>query len=722
MIKSRFNRGVLAEILLDLQKDVSGEARQNLYQLYMSLGLHQDAYSKLKSWRWEVVSQGILELTQMRVEDSYLFIRRFINHSRGVIRKQAQIATVSLKNEGINYFMDTCRYQISEWQQLKLIDVLRHLEDFTPPRFKVWLTSKNKDIVLFALRLIRYYNQNDANPAIIQLIKHRNAQIRSEAIQCLKDFGVSEALDTLKSAFRRSQADVKLSILDAIGSLGGKQEIDFLRKVEKTEQNFTVKSKALTTINTLDPDSIMPIEDIREPSRSDLEFAKLSTDSSQHSIQTKLQFDPMPTDKEEQNDLSYSAENEEEIIHSDEPGLEEHDMPTPEPGTKEENISPYYSGDENETIFDICFREELKDIMDEAWPEHEPQYLSLSFLPMVEGVEGDVANVQAGKDLPKEQDPQTKPILDEDKFRHHLDAILNKIAMTNNQNRKKNNDEIPKFLPLVVDESTGDENYDKSTETLMDMEVIAELIYGDQDLFVSIPSEEETASDSAIHSLMETEVVSELIEPEENNYQEESSISRDSLESEESQENEEELGAFSIFHEMFRDFDTESKLILLDEILVVGEEKELRFLKKLGSDPDKRIRKKALKIRKLLEDKLRKEQQIVAEVNIAKGSAVIEKEAEMEAVAPEKEERPQEIAATTQKLPLEYCFYHPEDSNEDFAEDVEPQFDLEPDDIVEEQNELNDHRSNDDTESDKFYSFIENLFSITVKTRDKKNG
>ena len=274
LIKSKFNRQVLAEILMDLQKDVSGEARQNLYDLYVGLGLHHDAYSKLGSWRWEVISQGILELTQMRVEESYLFIRRFINHSRGVIRKQAQIATVSLKHEGIGYFMDTCRYRISEWQQLKLIDVLRHLEDFTPPRFKVWLTSKNKDVVLFALRLIRYYNQNDANQAIIQLIKHKNVQIRSEAIQCLKEFGVSESLDTLKQAFRRSSTEVKLSILDAIGALGTRADIEFLKKVERTQDNFTVKSKALTAINTIDPELIMPSEDIREPSRSDREYAK----------------------------------------------------------------------------------------------------------------------------------------------------------------------------------------------------------------------------------------------------------------------------------------------------------------------------------------------------------------------------------------------------------------------------------------------------------------
>ena len=150
LLKSPFSRLVLKEILLDLQKDLSGDSRHRIFKLYQDLELHFDAFKKLKSWRWELVSKGILELTQMRVLAAYGFIKKFINDKRGVVRKQAQIATVTLKHEGISYFLDTAKYGISEWQQLKLLDVLRDFEDFTPPRFKAWLTSKNRDVVLFA--------------------------------------------------------------------------------------------------------------------------------------------------------------------------------------------------------------------------------------------------------------------------------------------------------------------------------------------------------------------------------------------------------------------------------------------------------------------------------------------------------------------------------------------------------------------------------------------
>lgn len=266
LLKDDFNRKVLSEILLDLRKDISGEAQASLFKLYQDLGLHKDAFAKLKSRRWQVVSKGILDLTQMRVEESYGFITRFINDRRSTIRKQAEMATVTLKHEGINYFLDTTKYKISEWQQLKLLDVIRNKKDFQPPLFKAWLTSNNKHVVLFSLRLIKYYRQNDAKASLTELAKHKNNQIKEEAIACIKEFHVTEALDTLKTIFWKCKVDVKIAILDAIATLGTETDIEFLKLIDKKEANFSVKSKALSSINAISPESIMPSRGILDTS------------------------------------------------------------------------------------------------------------------------------------------------------------------------------------------------------------------------------------------------------------------------------------------------------------------------------------------------------------------------------------------------------------------------------------------------------------------------
>ncbi|WP_289042042.1 HEAT repeat domain-containing protein [uncultured Zobellia sp.] len=265
LLKDDFNRKVLVEVLLDLRKDVSGDTQERLFALYQDLGLEKDAFEKLKSWRWEVISKGILELTQMQVESAYSFITKFINHKKGTIRKQAEIATVTLRPEGINYFLDTTRYKISEWQQLKLLDVLRNRENYDPPRFRTWLTSKNKHVVLFALRLIKYYNQNDANASLIELVKHKDYQIREEAIGCIKEFYVVESIPALKAIFRKCNTDSKIAVLGAISELGSANDIDFLKSVAKKESNFSVSSKALAAINMIAPETVMPTEGLEKP-------------------------------------------------------------------------------------------------------------------------------------------------------------------------------------------------------------------------------------------------------------------------------------------------------------------------------------------------------------------------------------------------------------------------------------------------------------------------
>ncbi|MGB5434352.1 MAG: HEAT repeat domain-containing protein, partial [Maribacter sp.] len=223
---------------------------------------HKDAFKKLKSWRWQIISKGIYELAQMQVAESYGFIKRFINDKRGTIRKQAEIAIISLNTEGLNYFLDTTEYRISEWQQLKLLDVIRNQDDFQPPRFKAWLVSSNKHVVLFALRLIKYYNQNDAFASITELVKHRNEHIKKEAINCIKEFHVVEALPTMKTVFWKSSIDIKIAILDAMAELGTTKDLEFLRSIDTKESNFSVRSKAHGSINAIAPESVIPTRGI----------------------------------------------------------------------------------------------------------------------------------------------------------------------------------------------------------------------------------------------------------------------------------------------------------------------------------------------------------------------------------------------------------------------------------------------------------------------------
>jgi len=291
LLKDKKNREVLSEVLLELQKDLAGDALKGLYTLYQDLELYEDAYVRLKSWRWEVVSKGILELTRMQVGIAYNFITPFINHRKSVVRKQAEIAVVSLKNEGISYFLDTAKYRISEWQQLKLLDVIRNLEGFIPPRFKQWLVSSNPDVVLFALRLIKYYDQNDAIISIIPLVKHKNDTIKLAALECIQRFGYSQALTVIKPIFFKCNTDVKLLVLDTIANLGDETDIPFLQKVAASDKNFNITSKAIGVINTINPNTVLPEKGL------DSSLTQIAEEPSMTVLDTEKELDTSATIK-----------------------------------------------------------------------------------------------------------------------------------------------------------------------------------------------------------------------------------------------------------------------------------------------------------------------------------------------------------------------------------------------------------------------------------------
>ncbi|WP_291964442.1 HEAT repeat domain-containing protein [Maribacter sp.] len=459
LIKNNFDREVLTEVLLDLRKDLSGNSQSVLIELYQDLGLHHDAYEKLKSSKWQVVSSGILELTTMEVEDSYGLIVRFINHRQSTIRKQAEIAVVNLKEEGIKYFLDNTKYKIAEWQQLKLLDVLRHKPNYTPPQFGLWLTSTNTHVVLFALRLIKYYNQSDAEQSIITLLKHKKREIQAEAIECIKEFHFVNALLTLKLVYTKASHDIKISILDAIGELGTIADVPFLENLQLTERNFNIKGKVIGTLNKIDPERILPTKNIATTDFYDVELDELSPDFEDKSVEiheemplhntideidTEIEVATAATSEQAEN-LSVSWSSNEVDISSQ----------LTEEAVSEEITEEKFI--EEEFVEEVVSEEaglDEKALMDELFPLENRKInsiddIDLSFLPHIKSDYSNEDNIEETEEAVAE--------LVEHKAELEPEEELEEGFSFN-------------FLPLVVDEITVQEEEEEEEEEVVALE------------------------------------------------------------------------------------------------------------------------------------------------------------------------------------------------------------------------------------------------------------
>ncbi|WP_343486329.1 HEAT repeat domain-containing protein [Allomuricauda sp. d1] len=574
-------RKILTEILVDLQKDVAGETRERLNELYYDLNLHLDAYKKLNSWRWEVVSQGILELTQMKVVDAYSFITKFINDKRSTIRKQAEIATVSLRAEGIAHFLDTTRYSISEWQQLKLIETLRTIEHFRPPNFKAWLISSNRDVVLFSLRLIKHYNQNDAITAIIELLKHKDDRIKTEAINCIKEFCVIKAIPILKAIYWKTSEIIKIEILDAIATLGSEDDIEFLQKVAKKESGFILKNKVAMAINDIAPDTVLPTKDI-------IPQNKLSFEAEEQSV-----FGDESALKEEVKQIADSETN------------------TVEPELTEEEVGEIevYEVD-TETIFTANEKETRS--VDENVAEDTTES-TFEIGPVPEELDESI-NAEIGllTDLAQEEEIESLQNKGFEKAYSEMEV-----------------EEKDKFVDAMHD--TASQSDIPLLEEIMEDEPNSELRFR---IFKIIKSLGRNTEKPTIETAPDKEII-------ENHTQFEGTPKE------------------SIFHDLL-DYasDLESKIILLEQMAELGDEKELPLLFMLLDDEDAIIQKKAEKTKSIILLRLNgegSEKSIPIESN---GDMLKEDEKPMQTVAPENEIVP--LEHQKELLPLELCFLYDE--------------------------------------------------------------
>ena len=770
LIKDEFNHQILSDILIDLQKDLSGETLERLYKLFKDLGLHIKAFDKLRSYRWQVVSQGIMELTRMSVTESYGFITKFINDKRGTVRKQAELAAVSLEEKGISHFMDTTRYQISEWQQLKLMDILRQKENFQPPRFKRWLTSNNKAVVLFALRLLKHYDQNDANAILIQLVRHKNKQIKEEAISCIQKFGVVEALDTLKMVFWKSNVNGKILILDTLSELGSSKDIEFLQNVENKSFNFVVKSKALSTILTLAPDSEMALEDLEDASNDSDSMTSESLgykdEENNHPKEEDLNEPVMDTPETDNPEVLPS-----ELIVTAETNMEDE---IPEVDSE---IIPEKSL-ENKNLEEEQLKESDFHALETEIPKDQPPE---DIITAERIIEFEIPEVESDKvpetplenksikeetqinntDQPMKEEKKEKPV--KESFSLSMEDLKNLEVISDEILYSLDLESLDQFLKDIPDlddfvEIEKEEPIVKAKPDFNGLRLNKDRTVPNDDFYEDIFSIKDDCDKNILLDTIfdvgderEIPILKQIVIYEDNIGIREKALKILNGISDQNYWFSEEEGAVleiekirdrCIFKPLFKNADIETKLVLLDQIREIGDTKEYIFLKTLLGTENPILKKKIEQTIVLLEEQLKL---VPADIEEKRGESPLNKDGSKDKLIRESDEpvsptgiltldeeipieqlgniySVENFQNTKGKMPLDFCFLlddleiSPSKSSDLLDMDFEMGY-------LKEQSSTNKkHEESKNTEATGNISFLDQILSLPSKIKDLFNG
>lgn len=249
-ISNEFNRDILILVMSKLVNDISGEMAFSIHRLYVETGLIDYSLQKLKAKKWEVIASGIRELTQFEVKQVNNEIQDLIKHPNEEIRNQAQLYLVSVfQFKGLK-FLNNLNYQLSEWNQIQLLEILQKFDNQEISDITLWLKSTNISVVEFALKLAKVYNKFESKETLLELLKHKNEEIRVHAINVLSYFHDSDCKEFLKSNFKNSSESEQISFLKLLENVADSTDENFILE-SINHHNFEIKLVALKILKAI---------------------------------------------------------------------------------------------------------------------------------------------------------------------------------------------------------------------------------------------------------------------------------------------------------------------------------------------------------------------------------------------------------------------------------------------------------------------------------------
>jgi hypothetical protein len=224
---SKFQRNIFIDELMKLSTDLAGEALDRLKQLYYNLGLDEDTMKKIESWRWHIRAKGYKEATRMEVYRAASKIEKYLNSKNEIIRSEAGLALIQLNKQYPFEFLEKIQRPLTLWDQIN-IHTLINKNKIEIPDFGRWLQMNNLSVVLFAIRMIRVFEQTHNAPYILDLLDSKNCSIRKEAIRAIAQFGYIDAIYKLIEIYPFEKEENQLIILEAFRSIPDESTYELL--------------------------------------------------------------------------------------------------------------------------------------------------------------------------------------------------------------------------------------------------------------------------------------------------------------------------------------------------------------------------------------------------------------------------------------------------------------------------------------------------------------
>ncbi len=196
--KRNFYKQQFLTELIKMHRLYGGEIAENLRRCYTDFRLIQLSYAKIRSRKWEDKCAGIQELSEMEIKKAVPVILEHTRSKNDTLKMVALIEVLHLSGLERLSLLKNYEEPLNDWIQLNLLESIKESNKGEIPDFHDLLKSENETIVVFALRLVRLFHQNQHLATVNELSSSLTRKVKLEAMLTYKH--LSETTDDIDSA------------------------------------------------------------------------------------------------------------------------------------------------------------------------------------------------------------------------------------------------------------------------------------------------------------------------------------------------------------------------------------------------------------------------------------------------------------------------------------------------------------------------------------------
>lgn len=215
--------------MIHLHNSFIGEKIEHAKEIFMALNLDKYVKGKINSIFWHRQVKYLNAATAMDLEDLLPIAKKYINSSNWNVRNAAQLAALKLDKKYSFDFLGKIHRLISDWQQVQMHHLIIR-ESIPVEQFSKYLFTENTSVTIFCLRMMEAFGQKDHDEKIIKLLKHKDHNVRREALKAIIKLNIVEAEASITKLYDTEPVSVKILMMKALAIFNTASAIAFITK------------------------------------------------------------------------------------------------------------------------------------------------------------------------------------------------------------------------------------------------------------------------------------------------------------------------------------------------------------------------------------------------------------------------------------------------------------------------------------------------------------